>query len=191
MQQWNFPSRADCLACHNSAAQFTLGLRTRQLNRAQRYGTETANQLEHLTKLGIFAQAPPANSGRLEQYPQWPEQVAGSLAPPASMTALARAYLDANCALCHTPGGPSNSGVDLRFHTPLEQPGLLNAAPAKGRLGPAEGALLTPGKPELSELYLRFKVRGEGQMPPFASNLVDEQARALIEAWIKSLGMGR
>jgi len=94
-QDWYFPSREDCLACHTAATKFVLGLNTRQTNRDLDYGTGTANQIEHLSRLGVFQQLAPAEAN-CEACPRW-----GDLNAAAEL--LARAYLDVHCAMCHAP----------------------------------------------------------------------------------------
>jgi len=186
VQPWYFPSRADCMACHTQAAGFALGLNTRQMNRHQQYPGGRANQLAALDKAGIFTKKPP-QADKLETYPDW----YASPDDPARVATLARAYLEVNCAICHAPGGSSNTTVDLRFHTPLERMGLVNVPPLKGRLGAEASRLITAGRPDLSELYLRMKTRGEGKMPNLATAVVDTEALAVIEAWIKGLKVVR
>ena len=49
------------------------------------------------------------------------------------------------------------------------------------------GSAPMPGSAARSLIYLRMNRRGDGQMPPLASDLIDEQGRALLEAWIDGL----
>ena len=55
-QQWIFPSEAQCLQCHTSAAGRSLGLETAQLNRNHTYPQtgRTANELLTLNNLNMF-----------------------------------------------------------------------------------------------------------------------------------------
>ena len=56
IRKWDYPSRADCLRCHNSAGGQALGARTHQLNHDFIYPAtgRTANQLATLNALGMF-----------------------------------------------------------------------------------------------------------------------------------------
>ena len=54
-------------------------------------------------------------------------------------------------------------------------------------LGVPDARLVAPGSPERSVLYQRITRRGQKQMPPVSTNLVDEQGAKLIEEWILSL----
>ena len=55
-QEWQFPSRSQCLQCHNVASGRTLGLETPQLNGLMLYPStgRTANQISTLSFLGLF-----------------------------------------------------------------------------------------------------------------------------------------
>jgi len=60
-QVWQYPSREECIQCHNEAAGSVLGAKTRQLNKETDYGIiggTTGNQLETYRNLGMFAGDP-------------------------------------------------------------------------------------------------------------------------------------
>ncbi len=200
---WYFPSRSDCMACHTPAAGFVLGLNTRQLNRPavgseapSASGTRAAeaqtaagqasaapNQIALWRQLGVFAAPPRGTPQSWEAYPDWftaPAQTA------SARQTLVRAYLDANCAMCHVPAGIVGR-PDFRFHTPLERAQLIEANPGQGRIGPASSKLVRPGDPEASELWHRLRTRGPRQMPPLASNRADTHALDLVRQWIMDL----
>lgn len=179
-QEWYFPSRADCMACHTDSTDFVLGLNTRQMNRSQTYGGVEANQIKMITQLGLFESPPVATIEELDQYPDWrnDEQAAGP---------LARAYLDVNCAFCHSPRGIGGRRPDLRFHTPLKDAALVGRRPSQGQVGPEGSVLVAPGAPRRSELLYRMATRGSRRMPPLATNEVDEQALERLSEWIESL----
>jgi hypothetical protein len=67
-------------------------------------------------------------------------------------------------------------GMDMRFHVPLQE-----AFPGKANW-------LTPGDPARSVLLKRMTTRhADAQMPPLATNRVDEEAVDVIRQWIKQL----
>jgi len=168
-QEWYFPSRSDCQACHTHNAGFVLGLNTRQLNRIQDKGKE--NQLHVLEHLGAFNE--PLPKRELAAFPDWQMK-------DAPVATLARAYLDANCSMCHSPGGHGHAGgaaMDMRFDVPLKE-----AFP------PGKENWLSPGDPARSILIKRMSLRHENpQMPPLATNRVDADAVNLMNQWIKKL----
>jgi uncharacterized repeat protein (TIGR03806 family) len=171
-RDWYFPSRSDCQACHTQNAGFVMGVNTRQLNRAHEYGKVTDNELRVFERLGIFSGPLPKPAGDLEALPDWPARV-------APVDTLARAYLDANCAMCHSPGGRGHAGgagMDMRFHVPLHDAFRGNTH------------WLSPGDPARSILVKRMATRhADSQMPPLATNRVDEEAVDVIRRWIKQL----
>src|SRR5262249_40863820 len=97
---WTYPSRSDCLVCHNSAAGLVLGVNTRQLNRSTLYaGKVSDNQLRAWGQAGLFGPGPVEKD--IPSYPRL--SAVGD--PKATLETRVRSYLDANCAFCHRPGG--------------------------------------------------------------------------------------
>ena len=170
--EWYFPSRSDCQACHTQNGGFVMGLNTRQLNRVNDNGKVKENQLRMFERLGIFDRPLPKPVRDLESFPEWQTK-------EAPVATLARAYLDANCAMCHSPGGRGHAGgasMDMRFHVPLREsfPGKAN--------------WLIPGDPGHSVLLKRMTMRHDNaQMPPLATNRVDEEATNILRQWVKQL----
>ena len=178
-QEWYYPSRSDCNACHTKVAGFVLGVNTRQLNRVLDYGGEKSNQLAVLSKLGIFD----SKVGKPSDHPAYPDWNGKG----GDGEALARAYLDVNCSVCHAPGGTGVAKADLRFDTPLAKTGILNAEPVQKRFTVEGSRVVLPGQPKKSELLLRMMLEGDGRMPTLASSKVDEKAVKIIERWIRKL----
>ncbi|MEK7686435.1 MAG: hypothetical protein AAB466_13550 [Verrucomicrobiota bacterium] len=50
-QVWHYPSRSECLACHNSTAGWALGFNTPQMNRPFGYGETPSNQARLVERL--------------------------------------------------------------------------------------------------------------------------------------------
>ena len=179
-QTWTYPSRSDCLQCHNTASTQVLGLRTWQLNGTLLYPGDSApvNQLTKWGQLGLFDSAPTATqiTGFLKT---------ASLASNAvSVETRVRSYLDSNCAHCHRPGG-AQAQFDARFNTPLAQQGLINAVPMNP-LGIANARLIAPGAVERSLLHWRMTLTGTNQMPPLGRHLVDTDFVQDLERWIRN-----
>ncbi len=175
-QTWQYPSQAQCLQCHNSAAGFSLGLELGQLNRSITQNNEVLPQLAAFEKMKLFTKPLP------NPLPQLPPPTAALSAADAS-----RSYLQSNCSFCHRPGGTGGGALDLRYETPLSGTGLCNVTPSAGDLGLSNARLLAPGAPERSVLLARLRVRGTQQMPPLASNLVDTNAQAWLTDWIQNV----
>jgi uncharacterized repeat protein (TIGR03806 family) len=105
----------------------------------------------------------------------------------ADLTLRARSYLHANCAQCHVEAGGGNAQLQLEFGIPDDQMKLFDAAPLHHKFELADPRLVAPGDPERSILLERLRIRGRGQMPQLATNVVDERAVQLLKAWIESL----
>lgn len=183
-QVWSYPSRSDCVTCHNPSTGGTIGTRTRYLNKELRYPRtgRTANQLVTLSHLGILDQTiTDADTNSLLTYKALTDT-------NASLDEKARSYLDLNCAYCHQAGSDVRADFDLRMMLDLNETGLLDAG-VFNSLGIPDEAILQQGSPEKSIVYLRANSLQDGiAMPPIAKNRIDAQGVALLEAWIRNLG---
>ncbi|HEX4339540.1 MAG TPA: hypothetical protein VH062_26720 [Polyangiaceae bacterium] len=178
---WHYPSRLDCLQCHNPAGGYTLGPETAQMNRT----VNGKNQIDVWAAMGLFETKPATPYAAALVLPY-----AGQLGtPPANATAEARArsYLHANCAFCHRPDGDF-SVIDTRAGVAFKNMGLCNATPTKGDVG-VNGALdVVPGKPAQSVLWLRMDALPNlGRMPKLASYQIDDQGVKVVGDWITAL----
>jgi uncharacterized repeat protein (TIGR03806 family) len=181
-QTWTYPSRNDCMACHTTAAGFTLGLETAQLNGDALYpGNRVAHQLVTLDHIGALS-APLGDPSALPAFPDL-----NDLSNPGSgaIGARARAYLHSNCSGCHRPGGPTNAAHDLRAVAPLQP--LCDATPTQGDLGLSSPRLITAGDPARSMISHRMERLDAYRMPPLGSARVDDAGLSLIDAWIETL----
>ncbi len=168
LQRYSYPSRADCLFCHNQQANYVLGPKTHQLNGNFTYPStgRTDNQLRTLNHLGLFNPAL-----REENFATYPRAVAVS-DPTATVQHRMRSWIDANCSHCHRPGG-FGPGYDGRFNTPLENQNLLNSYVKFRDLA---------GSP----LHQRDNALDQFKMPPLAKNVVHETAMRALRQWIAS-----
>jgi uncharacterized repeat protein (TIGR03806 family) len=178
-QTWRFPSRAECLQCHTEAAGRVLGLTTRQLNASFDYGPvggRVANQVRTWDHLGMLVGFP----GDPAMQPAFPS-TSDALAPVADR---ARAYLDANCAMCHRPGGPTGTTIDLRATEPVPALGLVGVEPLRGGLGLPSPLLVAPGDHAASVLWLRMRALDGNRMPSLGSSVGDDEGEGLVAGWI-------
>jgi uncharacterized repeat protein (TIGR03806 family) len=176
-QNWFYPGRQDCLTCHTPASGGVLGVKTRQLNGSFTYPDGlTANQLHTLGHLGIFDAA--FDDRKIFHYPR----LASITNNADALQIRVRSYLDANCSMCHRPGG-AGAFFDARFDTPLKKQNLING-PVANQLGIAGVKVIVPGDTNKSVLFYRVSRVGENQMPPIGKNVVDDKAVAVIGKWI-------
>ncbi len=172
-----YPARLDCLDCHNPAAGGVLGVRTRQMNRSAPGGGD--NQLEALAAMGLFD----GDIGAADALPAFPDPFDEA----ADLSDRARAYLDANCASCHRPGGGTGVALDLRFETAAAEAGAIDVAPAEGDLGLAGARIVDPGSKETSVLWERMRRLDRFAMPPVTRHAVDDAGVDLVGRWIDAL----
>ncbi len=179
-QTWYYPSRQDCITCHNPNAKHVLGVKTHQLNGDYGYpGGVTDNQLRTWNHLGLFN--PPLNETNIPSYPKAVSVTNQS----GTLEHRVRSYLDANCAHCHRPNGVQ-AYFDARFDTPLASQGITNGQVGND-LGIPGARVVAPLNVPQSIMHLRMNSLDAIKMPPLAKNLVDTQAVATLAAWINSL----
>jgi uncharacterized repeat protein (TIGR03806 family) len=184
-QTWSYPSRDNCLNCHNPAAATVLGPKTRQLNGSYYYpGGVTDNQLRTWNYLQMFST--PISESAIAGY----DQLVVVSDVNATLEERVRSYLDANCAQCHRPGAPEGRARwDARYNTALGSMGIIDAPVlADNVLGLANPRIIFPLDPPDSMLLQRMlSVNPAVRMPQIASHVVDQEATITITAWINTL----
>lgn len=179
-QTWVYPSREDCLACHNAAAGGVLGIKTRQLNRDMVYPDGvTDNELRVWNRMHLLQPAIAA-----KDFATLPKLASADDAS-RSVEDRARSYLDANCAQCHRPG-VTVANFDARYDTPLEQQGLIDGAILINE-GIDHARVIAPHDIWRSIMYMRMNTTGDIRMPPLARTTIDEHGVQLMSQWIDSL----
>jgi putative heme-binding domain-containing protein len=184
---WRFPSRAQCVTCHNSFAEFALAFTVPQLNRAcdARLGPASENQVHLLREVSVL---PPPQRVRGDPTPPPP---APPLADPrdasADAGARARSYLHVNCSHCHRFGGGGSALIDLRYEIPLSETKAAGVRPNLGDFGIPGAQIIAPGDPARSVMLYRMAKLGRGRMPHIGSYEVDRDALLMMEHWIRQL----
>lgn len=179
------PNANQCAECHATDSSLRairpIGLKARHLNKPSTFHPGF-NQLDDWRASGLLA-ATDAEAKAAPRNADWRDA-------EAPLEARARAYLDANCAHCHSATGAADtSGLDLRPSIP---PG-----PALGRCkspiaaGRGSGGRLfdvVPGKPDQSILVYRLQSDDPGEMmPELGRAVVHEEGVALIAEWIAKM----
>ncbi len=179
-QTWYYPSRQDCLTCHNARAGGVLGIKTRQLNHDFTYPSGAVdNELRTWNHLGLFNTQ--IHDADLATFPT----LAAAGDESRSIEDRARSYLDANCSHCHQPGG-TVANFDARYDTPLDLQQLVNG-PVLIDQGIDKPRIIAPHDPWRSIAYMRINTTGDIRMPPLARNTIDEKGVKLIDEWIMSM----
>ncbi len=185
-RRWDFPSRGDCMLCHNSASGQALGVRTAQLNMNFHYSTtgRTANQLVTFNSLGMFDRT--LSAVEIGDF----IEARGIDDVTAPVEHRVRSYLDSNCAYCHQPGATVDY-FDARLGTPLFKQGIVGGV-LRGHfnLGP-DGRYLKPADLAASAIHVRMASAATGAaMPPLGRNRVDQAAVNLLENYLTGLAPG-
>jgi uncharacterized repeat protein (TIGR03806 family) len=166
------PNANQCKGCHErSGALVPVGPSARNLNHE--------GQLQRLAAAGLLDRAP-ADAPSL---PRWDDAA-------LPLEARARAYLDVNCANCHSRSGPaSNSGLYLSYdETDPVALGLYKRPVAAGRGSGGFAFAIEPGAPERSILIHRMKSTEPGvAMPELGRATVHAEAVVLLSDWIAAM----
>ncbi|TNJ34008.1 hypothetical protein E1B00_10685 [Arenimonas terrae] len=182
------PDQNQCAGCHasdlRSRVLHPIGPNARNLNRDLAYrgddgGEIIRNQLAHWQQAGLLTGAPePASAPRLADW----RDSAG-----ASLDARARAYLDSNCAHCHSPRGPGNTS-GLWLGSDVVEPLRLGRCKLPIAAGQGTGDRrfgYVPGDPDASILSFRIESVDPGvMMPELGRSVVHREGAALIREWI-------
>lgn len=182
------PSVNDCKACHQGGRTEVLGFSMLQLSPDRDPGALHAESqprpvvdLDYLVAKSVLVGLPKA----LQDRP--PRIVAASATARAAL-----GYMHGNCGHCHNDQGPlKNVALFLRFESAAGvRPAMASTIghpvrkPAPGQ---ASDALLRidPHRPERSAILQRISSRYRPlQMPPLGTELVDQDAVALLRQWI-------
>ncbi|MCW3466949.1 SO2930 family diheme c-type cytochrome [Chitinophaga nivalis] len=178
---YQMPNTNDCKRCHiNNSVLTPIGPKARNLNYT-RVG-DTENQLEKLAAAGYLTGMPALT--QVPQLPGWKDSV------HFTVSERARAYLDVNCAHCHTKGGDAfNTGLFLEYEQ--TSPDRLGVRKSPVSAGGGAGGLdydIVPGDALHSILAYRMNSAEPGvAMPELARTVVHTEGVALITQWINAL----
>lgn len=160
----DIPSDLTCLKCHEGLEDGALGVGAIQLSHDAE-GLTLATLIER----GLLSD-PPAGSVNL---------------PGDEATQQALGYLHANCGTCHNPKGGeafSKNAAIIYLQSAKQLGSVEQTTTYKEMVTRTNGnlSLLLKG-------VERMMSRPEKQMPPVASELVDKEGVALVDAWNKQL----
>ncbi len=178
------PDANQCGGCHtpnHSARQLRpIGPRAWQLNRDYSYDGEVQNQLDYWSKAGMLE----------SQTAAAPNGVSWFHPGEATLEQRAMAYLDVNCAHCHSATGAADtSGLYLNIEAPVDRAyGICKAPVAVGRGSGDRPYDIYPGRPDESILLYRMQHSDPAiVMPELGRSLVHTKGVQLIEDWIAAM----
>ncbi len=178
---YQVPNTNDCKRCHmNNSVISLIGPKARNLNFTLNGHSE--NQLSEWARQGKLSGLP--NLSEVAKLPDWKDSI------HYSVTERARAYLDANCAHCHTKGGDAmNTGLFLEYQQ--NDPSHLGVLKSPVSAGGGAGGLnydIVPGNAAQSILAYRMNSTEPGTaMPELARTIIHKEAVILIVDWINKM----
>lgn len=178
---YQVPNTNDCKRCHiKNDVLIPIGPKARNLNIT--ISRQSTNQLKAWAAKGVLKGLP--ETGAVAQLPNWAD------ARRYSLEQRARAYLDINCAHCHTKGGDAyNTGLFLEYEQ--TNPNHLGIRKDPVSAGGGAGGLdydIIPGDATHSILAYRMNSTEPGTaMPELARTLPHKEGIKLIREWINSL----
>jgi uncharacterized repeat protein (TIGR03806 family) len=150
---FEIPTQHDCSSCHNKNGRLTpIGPKLRNLNTTVNRNGSPINQIDDLISAGLASA--PANGSSL---PRWNDE-------SASLHDRARAYLDINCAHCHSADGfCKENSLRLGYEIADDGTGLSN-------------------RKNMTIALMRF-----GEMPLTGTKLVHTEGLDLVREYIRSI----
>lgn len=178
---YQMPNTNDCKRCHiNNSVLTPIGPKARNLNFTRQ--RQAQNQLAQWAAGGYLKGfTSPEATPRL---PDWKDSV------HFTVSERARAYLDVNCAHCHTRGGDAfNTGMFLEYEqTSPDHLGIMKSPVSAGGGAGGLDYDIIPGDAQHSILAYRMNSVEPGTaMPELARTVIHEEGVALIRRWINEM----
>jgi uncharacterized repeat protein (TIGR03806 family) len=185
------PNGNQCTECHsqhdpvaNADVTTLIGPKARNLNRDHAYPTGTENQLAHMAVVGMLTGAPADPATQAPKLPVWNDPSTGTT------DERARAYLEVNCAHCHSATGFART-TGLFLGVNQTQWSSLGVCKPPVAVGEATGGFLydvVPGDPDHSILTYRVgSTQPATMMPQIGRSVTDAQGEQLMRDWITGL----
>lgn len=179
------PNTNDCNRCHedNYGESVPIGMTSWNLNTKIETDNGKSYQLDEWARRGFLA-GHSGSADDLARLPGWDDPASGSVHDRA------RAWLEVNCAFCHSPDGHGSvSGLDLRFQQsdPVRF-GVFKPPVAAGRGSEGLRFSIYPGRPDESFIIRRLlSIDPAVMMPPTGRRTSSLEAVELIRAWIAEM----
>ena len=178
---YQVPNTNDCKRCHvNNSALIPIGPKARNLNYV--VPGQRVNQLVQWASQGKLSGLP--DPAKVERLPDWKN------VKRYSLEQRARAYLDINCAHCHTKGGDAyNTGLFLEYEqTDRNYIGIMKAPVSAGNGAGGLDYDIIPGDAMHSILAYRMNSTEPGTaMPELARTVIHTEGVKLIVDWINNM----
>jgi uncharacterized repeat protein (TIGR03806 family) len=157
--RYRIPSLAECTTCHQATEKVVpIGPKLSNMNHKITVNQKNINQLEYLESAGVITSF---NRDGIQFLPDWSNTV-------NPLEKRARAYLDVNCAHCHSPTGIANqTSLYLSFDNSLNQSGISQKS---------------------SQIQRRMQSRWRGEkMPMIGTTIIHKEGVELIKEYLEAL----
>jgi len=177
------PNTNNCANCHGDDDLIPIGPKAIYLNSDLDRGDGGAlNQIENWANAGLLIDVP-ANSADIPIAPYF-------LDAAANLMDRARAYLDINCAHCHSEtGAAGTTGLYLEYTRPFgREVGECKAPVAAGRGSGGLDYDIVPG--DASQSIMTFRMDSNETdiaMPELARSVIHTEGVELIKDWINAM----
>lgn len=177
-QTWDFPSRTQCITCHNPNAEYILGVNTLQLNKVHEYNGTNINQIDYFNQLGIFAN----NVSNPAAY----HKLVDVNSDESTLENRIRSYLDSNCSSCHREGGIPSLYLDFRYKSTNNMQSIFDLQ-SQSHASTANSVIVKPGDHAESEIWVRDVSLDDNRMPPIGRNVIDQIYVDSLAKWIDNI----
>ncbi|WP_037348884.1 hypothetical protein [Sediminibacter sp. Hel_I_10] len=178
--QYRIPSEAECITCHKvMETPMLIGPKPRNLNLIYNYSSGSANQLSKLIELGYLENTLP---NTVSATPDYNDET-------VDLELRARAYLDINCAHCHSEETHcSYRPMRFSFQDTESYTNIGVCVDPDTDLELELNHIVEPGDSRHSVLHFRLNsTEPSYRMPLLGRTLVHAEGVELIENWIDSL----
>ncbi|WP_282042077.1 Ig-like domain-containing protein [Winogradskyella flava] len=179
---YRIPAGPECHTCHKvTETPKPIGPKPRNLNLEYSYNDGLANQLDRLIDQGYLENSLPVSISRLPDYDDTSEP----------LDKRVRAYLDVNCAHCHSDGTHCDYRPMRLDYTSTQDFGNMGVCIEPDTdLGEGLGNIIEPGDARNSVLHFRLNsVEQSYRMPLMGRTLRHNEGVDLIEQWINNLNI--
>ena len=177
------PNLNQCKNCHSRDNIINpIGITAAQLNQRYSSSQKVINQLDYFKETAILTNF--TSAVEHEAMPVWNDVLS------ANVEDRAKAYLDANCAHCHSiQGSAKNSGLYLDYHQKDQRKrGVLKPPIAAGKGSGDFKYDIVPGHPEESIFIYRVSSNDPAiRMPEIGRSIVHEEGLILLTQYINEL----
>lgn len=177
---YRIPSEVECFTCHKHYdTAIPIGPKPQNLNSTLDFTDGPMNQLEKWASVGYLESGYPSN---IETVAKWDD-------PDETMDRRVRAYLDMNCAHCHSDGAHCDYRP-LRFDwTETTDPVNMGLCVVpEDPIDPSQLYIVFASNAARSMLYYRIHSNDEAERMPLLGRTVrDEDAVQLIGDWINAM----